>query len=38
MFSNTVLTDTAAAKATVLEISKPELFVDFRFKFKAFYT
>jgi hypothetical protein len=32
------LIDTAAAKATVLEVSKPELFAGSRFKFKAFYT
>jgi hypothetical protein len=38
MSSNTALTDTAAAKVMVLEVSKPELFADFRFKFKAFCT
>jgi hypothetical protein len=34
----TAATATAAVKATVSKISKPELFVGFRFKFKAFYT
>jgi hypothetical protein len=32
-----VVTATAAVKATVPEISKPESFVDSRFKFKVFY-
>jgi hypothetical protein len=38
MFSSTALTDTAAAKTTVLEVSKPELFAGSRFKFKVFCT
>jgi hypothetical protein len=38
MFSSTALTDTAAVKATVLKVFKPELFVGFKFKFKAFCT
>jgi hypothetical protein len=38
MSSSTSLTNTAAAKATAPEISKPEPFAGFRFKFKAFYT
>jgi hypothetical protein len=39
--SNIVLTtataNTIAAKTTILEIFKSKPFVDFRFKFKAFY-
>jgi hypothetical protein len=38
MSFNTSSTDMAAAKATVLEVSKSKLFAGFRFKFKAFYT
>jgi hypothetical protein len=38
MSSSTILTDTAAAKTTVPEVSKPKPFADSRFKFKAFYT
>jgi hypothetical protein len=33
----TTVTATAIAKATVLEVSKPEPFAGFRSKFKAFY-
>jgi hypothetical protein len=36
-FIATIATATAAAKATVFKVFKLESFVDFQFKFKAFY-